>query len=77
VNEELQRKIDEERQLTVWQDTCIDDLIKLRLKEIREQTVKDANPEDELEVRQIKVDLKYQLVYEIPMPTNDPKLVEK
>ena len=52
-------------------------MIKLRLKEIREQTGKEADREDGLEVRQIKVDLKHQLVCEIPMPTNDPKLVEE
>ena len=77
VNEELHRKIDEESQIPTWEDDRLHDLINLRLKEIREQTGKEADPEDELELRQIKVDLKYQLVSEIPAPTDDPKLVEE
>ena len=81
MNEELQnhirRKIDEESEIPVWEDTHLEDLIKLRLKEIREEAGKEEEPEDELELRQIKVDLKYQLVFEIPLPTNDPKLVEE
>ena len=77
MNEELQKKIYEESKIPVWEDTDLEDLIKLRLKEIREEAGKEEEPEDEHELRQIKVDLKYQLVYEIATPTDDPKLVEE
>ena len=77
MNEELQSKIEEESKIPVCEDSQLEDLIKLRLKEIREETGVEGGPEDELEKRKIKATLKKQWVYEIPTPTNDPKLVEE
>ena len=77
VNEELQRKIDEGGKIPVWEDPQLEDLIDLRLEEIRKETGREDEPKEELERIQAKVTSKSQLVWEIPMPTKDPKLVEE
>ena len=77
MNEELQRKIEEESKIPVWEDSQLEDLIDLRLEEIRKETGREDEPQEELGRIQVKVTLKSQLVWEIPMPTKDPKLVEE
>ena len=78
MNEELQRKIEEESKIPVCDgDSHLEDLIKLRLEEIRRETGREDEPQEVLERIPIKVISQSQLVYEIPMPTNDPKLVEE
>jgi hypothetical protein len=47
------------------------------LEEIQKELGREDEPPEELEKIQVKVTSKSQLVYEIPMPTNDPKLVEE
>jgi len=71
-DEQIQRKIDEESKIPVVEDQELESLIGLRLEEIQ-----DKDKPEELERIQVKVTSTSQLVYEIPMPTNDPKLVEE
>jgi hypothetical protein len=52
-------------------------MIKLRLEEIQKELGKEDEPTEELERVQIKVTSQSQFVYEIPLPTKDPKLVEE
>ena len=53
------------------------DLIDLRIKQIQSERGEEFTPIDEVETRKIKVTKKYQTIFEIPLPTKDPELVEE
>ena len=73
MNEERKRKIDEEGKIPVWEDPQLEDLIDLRLEEIRKETGREDEPKEELERIQVKVTSKSQLVWEIPTPTKSQR----
>ena len=55
IDEELQKKIEEESKIPVWEDPQLEDLINLRLEEIRKETGREDEPQEELERIQVKV----------------------
>jgi len=55
VNEELKRKIDEGSKIPVWEDSDLEDMIELRLDEIRKEAGREDDPQEVLERIQIKV----------------------
>ena len=52
-------------------------MIDLRIKQIQQERGEEFTPIDEVEKRKIKVTKKSQLIFEIPLPTKDPELVEE
>ena len=72
----VQEKAEEANRCPVFEDSHLDDLIKMRLKQIQQE--RGLQDEDiEVEKRRIRVVRKYQTLFEIPLPTKDPKLVEE
>ena len=49
----------------------------MRIKQIQSERGEESIPIDEIETRKIKVTKKYQTIFEIPLPTKDPELVEE
>ena len=49
----------------------------LRIKQIQLEREEEFTPIDEVETRKIKVTRKRQAIFEIPLPTKDPELVEE
>ena len=72
---------DDEGKLPVFEDYHLKDLIDLRIKQIQQERGEEFTPIDEVEKRKIKVTKKTQTIFEIPLPiplpTNDPEVVEE
>ena len=61
----------------MFEDYHLKDLIDLRIKQIQRKRGEADTPIDEIEKRKIKVITKKQRIFEIPLPTKDPELVEE
>jgi hypothetical protein len=68
---------DDEDKLPVYGDYHLKDLIDLRIKQIQLERGEEFTPIDEVETRKIKLTKKSQTIFEIPLPTKDPELVEE
>ena len=68
---------DDEDKLPVFEEYHLKDLIDLRIKQIQQERGEEFTPIDEMETRKIKVTKKRQTIFEIPLPTKDPELVEE
>ena len=68
---------EDEDKLPLFEDYHLNDLIDLRIKQIQQERGEEFTPIDEVEKRKIKVPKKTQTIFEIPLPTKDPELVEE
>ena len=68
---------EDENKLPVFEGYHLKDLIDLRIKQIQQERGEEFTPIDEMEKRKIKVTKKTQTIFETPLPTKDPELVEE